>query len=722
MTSPVSLLHELTNVPIEVYPSVTGAHLPITLFSIARFAGALAWAWLLLLSFTGWGRAAARLLRVRQLPASVACAAGIATLIFIGGWLNLASFIMRSILLAAVAAGFAFYIIFRRSQPEAFRWRAIWRRSSIVSRSLLVMALLLLTFRVAKTVRMAAFDVTDDSAAYLALPHKMLETHHFAPDPFSERRNTSSLGGGYFLQDLVLSATSLPNIGMADRTLGAILLAGILLDFGTLFELPTFQLALLEFLVFLIPQETFNLTFIVLPVPLLLSMVWLLTVVTREGGPFEEQPCEPGTFPVCISYAVLAGMAGATAITLKSTYLPFVGALSLIPLVLFLLRRKTRRAIQISIAVICGIFLVLLAWMIGMKLTSGSWLFPILGRGLDYTRLNLFPGTPRFASGRSVIKVVIQGSGLVLLALILFVSRRKSWLTAFGILTILSAAAAITALNYASSADSIWRYNFPQFFTAVIVFYVATAAFDKVPRSSTQNRVAFCFGVLTVISMVFYYDIAGTVPEPLDAFTSQMTNTAPIIAGLSAQRLSSAALRTKYRSAEAAVPNDGAALEYVAYSFLLDYSARKIFIMDWPGASAPLPGWSFGKNADYLAQYLRTNSIRYVILDQTYALQREAKVCNVLGGPYRLSQWVRQQMWMEILTVNQLQQMASNFRVIYKDRDFAVIDLDAPAKASSDTEQLWGIHANLDGVCFAVANRYFSIHSIPAAKDLTDRQ
>jgi hypothetical protein len=717
MIAPLSLIHDLVNSHIDTYPSVTGAHRPITLFSIAEFAGTLLWAWMLLLSFAGWGRASARLLRIRSVPACVACAAGIATLIFIAGLLNLAGLITRALLFGLVAVGIASYLLFRRSQPEASPWRSIWRQSSTASRVLFLVAFLLLAFRVAGTVRLAAFDVSDDSAAYLALPQKMLETHRLAPDPFSERRITSTLGGGYFLQDLVLAATSLAHVGMADRTLGAILLAGILPELGTLFELSAFQIALLEFLVFLVPQETFNLTYIVLPVPLLLSMVWLLAMASRTKEPQNQ----PSKFRVPVGYAILAGMVGAAAITLKSTYLPFVGALSLVPLILFFLRRKPRVAVQACIATICGILLVLLAWMLAMKWTSGTYLFPILGRGLDYTRLNLFPADPRFASHRSFVKVFIQGAGLVLLAGILFFTRRKLPFAAFSILTILSSAAAITALNYASSADSIWRYNFPQFFTAVIVFYASAAAIAAHTGSSLKPRVTFCMGILAVTAMIFFYDIPGNTIEPLRVFTAQMTNVEPIIASLSARQLSSARLRDQYRNVEAAIPTNGISLENVAYSFLLDYSKRKIFIMDWPGAAAPLPGWPFGKNTDELAQYLKANSIRYIIFDDSYAQQSGAGICQDLIGNYRFSQWLKQQLWMNLLAVTQLQQLQSRFHLIYDDGSIAVIDLDAPLSTMSRVKQpLWGINANLNVVCSPVAIRYFTNH--PASENTGPHQ
>ena len=62
-----SLAQILTNLNLPPYPTVTGLPQPITMRSLASFAGALVWAWLLLVSFTGWGRVTGRLLRAPRL-------------------------------------------------------------------------------------------------------------------------------------------------------------------------------------------------------------------------------------------------------------------------------------------------------------------------------------------------------------------------------------------------------------------------------------------------------------------------------------------------------------------------------------------------------------------------------------------------------------------------------------------------------------------------------
>ncbi len=697
MLAPNPLLQQLIESTIPVYPSVTGLHQPVTAKSLALFLYALGWAWILLIACTGWGRFTGKLVRVRSLPASVACSLGIAVFLFLGGLLNLMHGINSFVIFSLVAIGLLFYLYLRKERPEQYRWKGFWTQASPTARMLLITALLILIFRVAGTVRLAQFNVSDDSAAYLALPQKMLATHHFAADSFSERRNTSSLGGSYFLQNLVLSATSLPHVAMADRTLGLILTAGVVLDLGIALELSVFQISLLELLVFLVPQETFNLTFIILPVSLLLGIVWL---ISRAVDECIENP---------ISYVFLAGAMGGATILLKSTYLPVVAALSIIPYLLLLALKKPKFALQLSFIAGLGVLAVLICWMIAMKLTSGTYLFPILGRGLDYSRYGLFHVGSRFPSERSLGKIFLQGFVLLIFAYIQLLSKPRTKQSRLCSAVLISCALSIIAINYETSADSIWRYNFPQFFTAVIVFYAASAAIVRY-RQSRLSRLAFYLGIASMLSMIFYYDIAGRKPEPFHEIASEIMNQQPLVSGLSDRALTGPILRAEYRNVEAAIPQGDGVLEHVAYSFLFNYRSHDIRIMDWAGASAPLPGWPFRQDSSHIRKYLAQNSIRYVIFDYRYALQNDAGMCQDLTGPNRFSQWLRQQLWMNILVDDQLNQMMLRYRSIYNDGNIAVIDLTKPVPDHPIEEQIVTIDTDVDTVCSVIAYRYFAVH------------
>lgn len=682
--------------------SITSSATAITFKSVTGFLYVLFWGWLLLVAYTGWGRFLAKLLHFK-LPAAVSCSLGIAIVVLLGGILNLAHAIYSSLLVALAITGLALYIYCRGNAPEAYRWRSFWKQAGPASRALLIAAIIIFCARAVGTVRMGEFYIPDDSAAYLVFPQKMLAAHTFAPDPFSERRLTSDLGAPYFLQSIVIAGTSLPHIGIADGGLGLVLLAAILFELGIDFKLSVFQIALLEFLACLVPQETFNLTFVILPIALLLGMTWMIWQAI-EGGHAHSLP-----------YSLLAGVIAGSIISLKSTYLPMVGSLLLLPFVLLLGRKNLKFSLQLFLAGVVGIALAIAAWMVSMKETGGTYLFPLLGRGVDYSRLHLFHSASQFLTDRSIGKALIQGAALLGLCCIQFVSDPKKKESRFGVSVLLSAALAITALNYTTGSDSIWRYNFPQFFSAIIVFYLTAASLSSQFGSSRRHRFSFYAGVIALLSMVFYYDISGSRHEAFRQVRWEFTKyKVSLRAALSGRPLASSFLRARYRQIEGSIPEQSVSLENVAYPFLFNYKNRKIFVMDWPGAAAPLPGWPFGKRPGAVAQYLRDNSVDYVIHDRDYSLHSDAMACQVLEQRSHYSEWFLEQVWLNTLVDIQLNELTKHYHPIYDDGKIVVIDLANPMGGSVAKESKWPVDASVSAVCSQIAKRYMQTRIVSA--------
>ncbi|MGC9293296.1 MAG: hypothetical protein ACP5EP_11350 [Acidobacteriaceae bacterium] len=703
MLDPNPLVRELMNYNFPPPPSVTGLPQPITLRSLGGFFYALGWAWTLLVSFTGWGRASGKLLRVKGLPASVACVLGIATIIFLGGLLNLAHAIYPAVLFALVAAGLALYALFYKERPKAYRWSDFWSKAPRWSRLLVVVALLVVALKVAGTVRLSKFNVNDDSAAYLVFPQKMLAVHQFASDPFSDRRTISSLGGSYFLQTFVIVGTSLANIAMADRTLGLFLLAVALFDLGIVFGLSAFQIALMEFLAYLAPQETWNLTFVILPISMLLGMVWFILRTTEESEDKQSR------------HAMVAGAIGGATIALKSTYLPMVGALALIPYLFLFWQTKKAKAIVLPLLAGLGSLAVLAAWMVAMKQADNTYLFPVLGHGLDYSSYGLFRSMPRFFTIRSVIKIFLQAIALLILAGIQLVAGIKEKHPRLGFAVLFASVLAITAFNYESGGDFVWRYNFPQFFCAILVFYLSTASMALAKRSSSNVRFAYYAGILSLFCMVFYYDAAGKNPRPLRQVAMETPDyLGSLRAGLSGRSLEDPSLEHEYGLAEASIPSHGTALVDVAYPFLFDFQLRPILLMDWPGAASPQPGWPYGSNSVALAAYLRKNSVRYVIDGYRYTALYDAGACSALARRNLYSTELYILLWMTVLSDNQLNNFRSNFSSIYDDGKIAVIDLDAPIPNAPPEGPVWTLDSDKMQVCSIVTARYLA--SLPPRK------
>lgn len=709
MQLPPSLVQMLMHFNLRPYPSVTGMLQPISVRSIASFLWAMAWAWLLLISLNGWGRLTGRLFRARRLPASVACSLGVAALVFLGGWLNLVHGIYPGVLFALTAIGLLLYFSLRRDRPEEYQWLRLWKNAPRWSQVLVILALTVLLMRVAATVRLGEFYVTDDGSGYLVFPQKMLATHHFAADPFSDRRVISSLGGSYILQGFVIAATSLSNIGMADRTLGLILIFFALIDLGVGFGLSPRRIAVMELIVCLIPQETFNLTFTILPIAMFLAMIWIIYLTPDQE---EHQQWRS---------ALLAGIIGGGILSLKSTFLPYVGTVALIPYIFLFWKKKRLQMWMLPILAGAAAVVTVAAWMLAMKHASGTYLFPILGHGVDYSSYGLFSSMPRFSSSRAVCKIFIQAAALLLLAGFQYyvgLDDRKSRMS-FGIL--IAAALAITAFNYESGGDFIWRYNFAQFFTAILVFYAAQAALG--PESSSQRKQKTVYGVaiLSLVSCIFYYDLEGGAFKPFRQMRMEMQQYPHNLrASLSGRNLVSPGIAAEYRAVESALPAGATALDISIDSFLFaDTAHKRILLDDWPGAAGPAPGWPLTQGPEAVAEYLLRNSVRYVIYDYQYADWSSMNSCQFFPSVAHLSVADEKLEILGLVTLHQFNQLRALHKSIYDDGRFAVIDLASPASAPAAVEPSWTIHTSVAQMCGVIAPKYIAAHPIDILRNST---
>lgn len=695
MQVPVSLAEKLASLHLPPYPSVIGASQPITFRSIAAFAGAIGWAWLLLVSFTGWGRITGKLFRVERLPTSIACSVGIAVLVFFGGVLNLAHAIYPAVIFAIIFIGLVFYAALFREQPPEYRWRIFWQSAEPWTRILITCALAILVFRAAATVRLSVFDPIDDGPAYLAIPGAMLAHHHFFTGPFSDRHIISSLGGGYWLQTFVISATSLANIGMADRTLGLILLFAVLWDLGIVFGLTSAQIAILEFLAYLVPQQTANLTFVILPAVLLLGLLWFVYRTTPEEMRGRWR------------YALLAGAVGGAAVSLKSTFLPCIGSFCLFPYLVLNWRDK-KKAIGLPIIAGLGSILVLAMWMIDLKHSEGTYLYPILGRGFDYSSYGIFHSFAIPKTPRTIVKPFLQAVpllGLGFFALAMGSSRRL--LFCFGVM--IAAAFGITAFNLAAGGDSIWRYGFPQFFAAVVIYSIALAGASNDESHFRRRLLESSLAMISLTACVFYYDVSGRTPELFRQAQWEAAHYGSALqASLSGRSLSGPATQAEYRAMQSGLPAHDVILEDVAYPFLLNQKKHTIYLMDWPGAAGPAPGWPFTTNSDALAQYLRQSSVHYIAYDYRYALWSDTSSCAVLKRPQYYSTELYVLFWMSLVTHSQFDDLRSRYRSAYDDGKIAIIDLDRPNENAAANKPVWTLATSKDDMCWTILARYLA--------------
>ena len=615
-----SLSTLFTELHVPNYPTVTGSHLPITASSVCGFLFACAWGYLVLLACTGWGRLTAGLLKLGTLPAAMRCALGIATLALLGGVLNLAHAISAVSAISCVAVGLLLFAYWRVKEGSDGAWRGLWRAAGPGARTILALAFLVVVLRAAATVRLAHFDYYDDGQAYLAFPAAMLAHHHFFTGPFSDRHIISSVGAGYWLQALILSATSLSNIGMADRSLGYLLVFFAVLDFALWMRVRPAYIAWIVLLACIVPQVTVNLTYVILPIALLLALLWFVERST------ESKPGEAARF------AVAAGLVAGCTIALKSTFLPSVGCFCLFPFLILHPRRL--RGIALPLLAGAAALFVTLPWMVSMKIEVGTYLYPILGRGFDYSAHGLFRSFRVPWTARTLVKLFLQAVALGLLGLAgLWLARSRRIL--FAVTVLFAAALGITAFNIATGGDWVWRYGFPQFLAAVIVFAIVAAASSGEDGSALRGRALLSLGMAALVFCFFYYDASGKHPQPF----RELRIETPLFwrgldAGLSGRQLASASIQNEYRAISHALPAHSVVLENVAYPFLLNQKAQTIYLADWPGAAGPPPGWPFPTHSEAVVQYLRQNHVRYLLYDYRFGQWVDTNSCALLANPH----------------------------------------------------------------------------------------
>jgi hypothetical protein len=632
--------------------------------SLLHFAEALLWCALLFVSIAGYGAILLRLFGIRHPSFALATTSGVGVVIFLGGCLNLATAITTPILLCLILVGLLSAILLRitLSEPDPSTEAPHLQASSSRAVTLLLLLLaILFAIRVGASVHAGQYQASDDYNFYLAAPGKMLQLHHYAADPFSERRIMSSIGGSYFLQNLALVALPLANVQMADRTLGLFLLAFLAYGLAAEFRLTKTQAAIFALLVFFTPQLQFNLTFVLLPSALFFGLVYLAANRRALAG-----------HPVLL--ALLLGIVTGAVATTKSTYLPhgviFVACIALLQW----RRRGLRSGLQTLLLAALGAVVVMAPWMIASHSTSGTFFYPSLGPGFQYGAYGLYPAPS--GAGISVIvhKVIPFCIPLLLLLVVEWILGDRD--EQGEAILALSAAAFSAALlvGIATGGDSVRRYNYPCMLPALVLVYVV---FSRRANSAPTARRWPLLQAGTVLLVVV---------AALSIWGNGLTNEFKQIPwGLRSALLDTPIVTSsqvaEYSAMQAAIPTDAAVLATVNNSFLLDFRAHSIDIADYPGAASPPPGWPSRQDGEALAQYLLANHLRYLAYSYQDFAPFDQGASFVIHDPTR-TQWIHSEASITLRSHQQFAELAHTRRHLYDDGQIYVLDLATPAQAT----------------------------------------
>ncbi len=625
------------------------------MMAAVHFLWALVWCTLLVIAFAGWGHLLLRLLLARAPSFGLAACVGLSLSVLLGGIFNLVHLIMGWVLICytliglALALGQFFQPKREAIMPEATVIEPSWGLSLIFQRVVLIGFLSLLIFRIASTPRVESYNPEDDSMFYLPVVQKMTAMHHLAADPYSARRIESSLGGGYFLQGLVLACLPLDNIQMADRYIGLILMVLVAVRLARNFALSRTETFLFLLFLISIPAMGLNLTFNVLPTALILAMILAAT----ERAYFLERPG---------LQALLIGLMAGTICCLKSTYLPHAVVFCVALYFLRGLEKGWRYTLNGWAFVAIGAVLVLAPWMIAMRMDSGTFFYPIFGPGYDFAAYHQFP-TPNQVKPADIFRLgaiyfLPLGGYIFTQAVLLRRGEGKSAFLALALAGLLGTLA--TAL--ATGGDSVQRYSFPIVFPALVLSYLQFASEVRLrPGWRAGYLLQGCGIVLLVMWTKSHFDHLEYAHMLHD-----------VRASMADQPLDRPETTEEYARLNDAMPKDGVVLATLQHPYLLHLDEH-ILLADWPGCASLPPGWPIKQDGEALAKYLQGHSIRYI----AYNYEDNQIIYDYLHPekfPF-LSLWQQVQQRSFMLAAGQYLELKQSRRMVYDDGKVFVLDL-----------------------------------------------
>ena len=205
---------------------------------------------------------------------------GIALSMVVGGLFNFYEIISPlsvHIYLYAGAALFTLYLIENRRTIISGLKNTIttFKADKILAASVMFLVVFLCA-RILLSVSFYDMNHVDDYQGYIVFPVKMIQTGALGPDPFSERRIMSSLGGQYFLDTFTLSSLDTKYLHIIDNCVSYLFFLALIYELLSLAKIDHYLKVSLFTLLLLIASPTTNITSFITAALLLLGLFTLL--------------------------------------------------------------------------------------------------------------------------------------------------------------------------------------------------------------------------------------------------------------------------------------------------------------------------------------------------------------------------------------------------------------------------------------------------------------
>jgi hypothetical protein len=235
--------------------------------------------------------------------------------------------------------------------------------------------------------------MADDYQAYFVFPQKMLQIGSLGTDPFSERRLVSSLGGQSFLQALSFSVLDERTGYLIDPGCGLLVMLGLIIEYCQRKKISKTATVAIAIGLLSFNPVRLNTSGVLIPVCLLFALFNVL-----EGDLLKATNIPKN--------AAIVGLLVAAICALKSTLIPTCILFFTFSYFFYIIGTKTKhKAIYEFCLAAILLCLFVLPWSISLYHSSGTLLYPILGKGFHGS---VYGGSVKLANSVIDSKAAIQ--------------------------------------------------------------------------------------------------------------------------------------------------------------------------------------------------------------------------------------------------------------------------------------------------------------------------
>jgi hypothetical protein len=313
-------------------------------------------------------------------------------------------------------------------------------------------------------------------------------------------------------------------------------------------------------------------------------------------------------------------------------------------------------------------------WMVSLYHSSGTMLYPLLGRGYHGMTYGTFLSHYFSFDAYSWVRLVFELFGSLNLLVPFLMLSVTVLLTSFtskrSVIAILASVfLGYGALIYATGGYSLYYYSFSFAFSALI--------FSLISVSYNYNR-----DKVAIVSWVIVASLFGFHLEKGQDIFQQIKNGISYDGGikiglLNADPVSDEEL-TRYKNLQKSIPEKETIFAVLDNNFLLDFTKNTIYIADSPGAVSLPPGMPMFKGESDLEKYFLEKNITYIACSCGEKAAYSKDHVSGMLKPH-VNPWLKTETMNSLDFRDNFQKLALQKKVVYDDGANIVLDLSLPA-------------------------------------------